>query len=531
MLFTTITAAIAQSQPPQPSSGPGGSQILYNMRESVYGSGATQFWIFTPQPQPRPAPVVIFMHGYSAIIPAPYEAWIEHIVRRGNIVIYPRYQEDAVDPPAYFTANTISALKSAFEILATTGSADLDHVAMFTHSFGGIVGFNVVARTELTGLPAPKAMFIAHPGSAIWADLELYRQISPSTLVTFVVGEDDNVVGDASAIAMIGALPQISRKNFITVQSDNHGTLPLSSNHFAPNAPPVNALDYLGYWKLSDALMDLAFYGRNGDYALGGGDNQTSLGSWDDGVPVKPLTLRPTLATLDVVNAASLQPGPIAPGEMVSLFGSGLGPKEIQGFQVDGDGRVMRSLAGTRVLFNGIPSPIIYSFMNRVVAIVPYSMSGRESVTVQIEAGGYTSGTVSLRVTSTSPAIFSANGSGTGQGSIVNQTFTANSSRNPAATGSQIMIFATGEGEITSAMSEGTLVTTAAAAAAKPKLPVSLTIGGVPATVTYAGEAPGFFAGVLQVNALLPDLPPGDQPVVLTIGNASSQTGITVAVK
>ena len=521
-----INVALAQAPPTQPTDGPGSAQAKYLMREASYGSGGTQFWIYTPQPLPEPAPVVILMHGFGATFPFPYSAWIQHLVHRGNIVIYPRYQEDAQELPRYYTPNALAALKAAFGILGS--SADLTRVALIGHSLGCVVGFNVVAQMD-AGLPTPKALFVAHPGNTIFADLESYRKIPASTLVLVLVGEDDNIVGDATAKDMIAAIPQISRKNFITVQSDNHGDPPLYTSHFAPNAPPVDALDYFGYWKLSDALMNLAFYGTDGGFALGGGDDQTAMGRWSDGIPVKSLLLRPTLATLDIVNAATLQPGPVAPGEMVSLFGAGLGPKEIQSFQIDSNGRLMRSLAGTRVLFGGIASPLVYSFMNRVVAIVPYGIAGRNSVSVQVEAGNYTSAAVSLSVAAAAPGVFSADGSGSGQGSILNDNSTANSPSNPAAKGSQISIFATGEGEIGSPVPEGTLT---AGTGAKPKQQVSVTIGGVPAVVTFAGEAPGFFAGMLQVNALLPEsLADGNNPVVVTVGNLSSQTGITVAVK
>src|SRR5262245_58235885 len=87
--------AFAQTPPTQPATGPGGSQAQYSsVQQQVYGSSSTQYWIFTPQPMPASAlPLIIFMHGNSAIIPGPYQEWIDHLVKRGNIVVYPRYQE------------------------------------------------------------------------------------------------------------------------------------------------------------------------------------------------------------------------------------------------------------------------------------------------------------------------------------------------------------------------------------------------------------------------------------------------------
>jgi uncharacterized protein (TIGR03437 family) len=124
--------------------------------------------------------------------------------------------------------------------------------------------------------------------------------------------------------------------------------------------------------------------------------------------------------------------------------------------------------------------------------------------------------------------VFTANGSGTGPGLILNQNSSANSSTNPALKGSQIIIYATGDGDATSGMAAGSLVTRSIA---RPPT-VSVTIGGVPAEVTYAGTAPGLYAGMLQMNVRIPvDAPSGDVPLMVNIAGATSQPGVTVAVK
>jgi uncharacterized protein (TIGR03437 family) len=108
------------------------------------------------------------------------------------------------------------------------------------------------------------------------------------------------------------------------------------------------------------------------------------------------------------------------------------------------------------------------------------------------------------------PGIFTVAG-GVGQAAAINVDGTANSAANPAARESVIVLFATGQGQDLSA--------------------VSLTIGGYPAALVYAGPAPGF-PGLMQINAQIPGgfLPPGILPVVLSLGNAASQEGVTVAV-
>jgi len=525
----SVHAVLAQTPPAQPSSGPGSNQGTYSMQTATYGTAGTQYWIYTPQPTPASAPVVVFMHGFGATQPGPYLDWITHIVKRGNIVIYPRYQESAQENPKTYTSNAITAIKSALGNIGSSG--DLSRFAYVGHSYGGVIEFNLAVESAANGLPVAKAIFAAHPGDSYplpIGEYTLFSQIPSSTLVLALVGDVDDLVGDTTAKNLLAALPHVPLKNFLTVQSDTHGSPALNATHIAPNAPPTDALDYYAYWKLSDALLNMAFYGLESDFALGGGINQLSMGTWSDGVPVRPLLMRPTIWNQSLVNAATMQPGPVVPGETVVLFGNGLGPDTLQPAQIENNGFLSKTLAGTRVTFNGIPSPLIYTVQNQVAAIVPYAVAGLSTVTVQVQATNFTSGPINVDVVGSSPGIFSANGSGKGQGAILNQNYSANSSRNPATKGTQIVLFATGTG-FTQGLTDGAVISSASSLAPSA---VSVSIGGVPAQVTYAGSAPGFFSGVLQVNVVLPvSVPSGDQPVLLSVAGVPSQNGITVAVK
>jgi uncharacterized protein (TIGR03437 family) len=533
LAFVVVALASAnvvwsQTPPSQPATGPGGSQAQFStIQQSVYGQAGQQFWIFWPEGLPGPAPVVVFMHGFGAVLPGPYQEWINHIARRGNIVIYPRYQDDGRDVPANYTPNAIGAIKSALTILGA--AADLTKVAFVGHSLGGVLNFNIAARAAVEGIPAPKAILSAHPGDTIFADLNSYSQISYDTVVLMLVGDADNLVGDTTAKNILAALPYIRAKNFITVRSDNHGSPALVADHLAPNAPPVDALDYFAYWKLSDALIDFVFFGTEADYATGGGNNQIFMGRWSDGITVRPLLLRPSLSIPDVLNGASLYPGAIAPGEIIVLFGSGLGPDIPQLLQLDSTGRVGKNVAGMQVLIGGIPSPVLYTWMNRVSVVVPYAVAGQTTVPLQVQYGSYTSETVTVDVRESAVGVFSANPGGSGQGAILNQNFSANSPANPASKDSFVIIFATGEGLTDSAVPDGTVTN---AAPSRPRLPVSVTIGGVGAEIRYAGAAPGFVAGTFQVVVRVPTaLSSGIHPVSVTVGNSQSQSGITLAVK
>jgi uncharacterized protein (TIGR03437 family) len=230
-----------------------------------------------------------------------------------------------------------------------------------------------------------------------------------------------------------------------------------------------------------------------------------------------------------VVNGASFATGPVSPGEIISIFGTGIGPNPGASFQIAPDGGpIGTSLGGVEVLFDGTPAPLIYVSGLQISAIVPYEV-GAPSSNVVIEYQGFTSNTVSLPVVASAPAVFTLDTSGSGQGAILNQDGSVNSASNPAAQGSIVVLFATGEGQTKPAGVDGKL---AVAPLPKPVLPVSVQVDGLNATVTYAGGAPGLTAGVLQVNVQLPGgVGSGAVPVVLQVGNNISPSTVTVALQ
>ncbi len=231
-----------------------------------------------------------------------------------------------------------------------------------------------------------------------------------------------------------------------------------------------------------------------------------------------------------VVNGASFQSGQIAPGELITIFGSSLGPSTPAGLQLTPDGQyVSTSAGGTQVLFDGVAVPVTYASSGQVNAIVPFELAGSTvSTQVQVQVGGVISSPVTEFLTSASPAIFTAGG-GTGQAAALNQDNSANGPGNPAAIGSVLQIYMTGAGQTSPAGVDGQL------AGSTPLIPlgtVTATIGGVPATVQYAGSSSGLVAGVTQVNVLVPQgTPTGDAvPLVLQVGANPSPAGVTVAI-
>ena len=234
----------------------------------------------------------------------------------------------------------------------------------------------------------------------------------------------------------------------------------------------------------------------------------------------------PTVA--EVHNGASNLSGPVSPGLIVVMTGTGLGPDKLVSFNLNGN-RLTTQLASTRVLIAGLESPVVYTSATQVAAIVPYAVAGRANVTVQVEYLGQRSNAVTVQMAATAPGVFTLNASGTGPGAILNQDYSVNSDGNPAAVNTIIQVFATGEGQTIPAGVDGKLADDPNALA-KPVQTVTATINDVPVEVTYFGAAPGLVAGVLQVNVrIAPGVSSGE--LVLTIGGVKSQRGVTVAIR
>jgi acetyl esterase/lipase len=343
LLFTlTIFSWQTPPAPPsQPATGPGGKQASHgSVTKNRYGKAGEEYWLFEPaDPKPASAPVIVFLHGWGGMNPMYYGAWIDHLVRRGNIVVYPRYQASLLTPLKEFTPNTLHALKDAFSRLQTEPGhvkADTNKFAAVGHSMGGLLAANVAALAGESGLPRVGAVMSVEPGitdAPISAPLADLKKIPAETLLLSVVGDEDSLArdGDAKRIYYESRRVPESNKDFVTLVSDTHGIPSLEASHRAPTAlnrdydsgdgigggpaesagrsggvptrridaqikrrervetMMINALDFYGMWKLFDGLCDAAFYGKNREYALGNTPQQRFMGVWSDGVPVKEL--------------------------------------------------------------------------------------------------------------------------------------------------------------------------------------------------------------------------------------------------
>ncbi len=229
-----------------------------------------------------------------------------------------------------------------------------------------------------------------------------------------------------------------------------------------------------------------------------------------------------------VVNGAGNQTGSIAPGEIVVLYGSGLGPAAVVSNQPDSNGLYSTAIGGTVVYVGGTAAPILYASATQVSAIVPFGLTG-STASVYVTYQGIATTPVPVPVATAAPALFTTDFSGKGQVAAVNQgaTPTINSASHPANAGTFVQLYATGGGTTSPGSTDGAL----AAGPAQLTQPATVSIGGKNATVAYAGAAPGSPNGVVQINVQIPSgLPAGQAEVLVQIGGVSSPGGATIAV-
>jgi uncharacterized protein (TIGR03437 family) len=230
-----------------------------------------------------------------------------------------------------------------------------------------------------------------------------------------------------------------------------------------------------------------------------------------------------------VTNSASGQTGAVAPGELIAIYGSGLGPASGVPFTVyPVTGGVDTTLGGTRVLFGSVAAPITYASAGQINAIVPYEMAGQSQVAIEVQ---YQSGSASqtVQIASAAPGAYTLNSSGSGQAAAVNQDHTINAPSNPAAKGAYVTIYFTGGGQTSPPGITGSVT---GAVLKWLTQSISVTVGNQPATVTFDGSAPTFVDGLDQLNIQLsPNTPSGAQSVVITVGGVSSPSTATISVQ
>jgi uncharacterized protein (TIGR03437 family) len=210
-----------------------------------------------------------------------------------------------------------------------------------------------------------------------------------------------------------------------------------------------------------------------------------------------------------ILNAASLLPGPVSPGEIVTLIGS-LPAGEVA------------------ALVNGVAAPILYRGTNQLNMVVPFGLDVDQPASLEIRIAERVA-KFSIPVSPVAPGLFTQTATGVGAGAILNEDYTPNSADNPAARGSTVMLFGTGFGTLDPPPADGQPVESATPTRAR----VTAAIGNAAAAVDYAGGAPGLIAGVTQINVRVPvEVEPGAAaPVIVQAGGTATPGGVFIAIK
>ncbi len=254
------------------------------------------------------------------------------------------------------------------------------------------------------------------------------------------------------------------------------------------------------------------------------------LSGWPATNPAVATSAVPQFTATSVSNNGSFTGGSVAPGELVAIFGTNLGPAAPQVLRVS-SGLVTTNLGGVQVLFDGNAAPMVLAASGQISAIVPFEVATNSTTQVQVVYGGATSATVPMSTTTAAPGIFTANSNGSGQAAALNQDYSYNSASNPAAAGTAVLLYLTGAGQMIPTPTDGS-VNSDPTALSQLALPVTAQIGGQPAKVLYAGSSEGIVSGVVQVNLQVPSgLASGAQAVTVVIGGVSTQAGVTIAVQ
>jgi uncharacterized protein (TIGR03437 family) len=235
----------------------------------------------------------------------------------------------------------------------------------------------------------------------------------------------------------------------------------------------------------------------------------------------------PTVIASGVVNAASFLSGPVAAGEVVIIHGKNIGPADqVQDF---GNGETYPTvLAGTRVFFDDVAAPLLYTSATQIIAVVPFEITGPGNTRMRVEFNRQPSDPVTLEVGPAAPGLFTQTATGAGQLAASNEDGLQNSADNPAAPGSLVTFQATGGGQTSPRGVDGAILS-------EPVphllLPVTVEMGDQECEIVSAGPMPGIVSGFLQITARVPEGLSGRVPVVMQVGGIPSQPGVTLEVR
>lgn len=320
LLVATINRAgvsanpAAISQPTQPASGPGSREHRFTDTQRIHvGDEPTGAWVVTPAgvtpSDLRNLPTVLFIHGFGARDPNTYGGWIDHLVLRGAIVIYPDYQpaNPLQDAPAEYISNLFTGIRTGIEHLEHAGMTDVRTRGLHVvgHSLGGVLAVRYAQDADRLGFPRVRTLTVVEPGGcstcgnfgSLGVPLELDRMLPADLLAQMVVGSDDSTVGDADARSiwpLLRNIPSVHR-DYVTIVSDHHGAPPMIADHEMVGTGGArgieDAMDWFALWRPLDALIACVDSGKLCSTAIGDTSEHRAMGTWSDGTPVTPLLI------------------------------------------------------------------------------------------------------------------------------------------------------------------------------------------------------------------------------------------------
>lgn len=297
----TTPQAIALPTPPgQASAGPGGAGYPFASTATTQVTNPNDdltYWVIEPRQwmgagaQPQALPVVVFLHGWSGNAPVWYDAWLTHLARKGNLVIFPKFQ-NLTTWDQLFASNAAWSVRAAMTYLQQAQIRPLASYGMtlIGHSVGGVVAADLAHRWIAEGLPVPRALLLAMPLGNPFT-LDPLTAVPPGTLINCVVADEDTVVGRGGCDLIWSRTSHVVARDFVFLRSDRRGSPALVAHHFTANG--TDALAMRGLWKLADGLRDCTLAGVNCAYAIGNTAQRRAMGEWSDGVAVRELAFGP----------------------------------------------------------------------------------------------------------------------------------------------------------------------------------------------------------------------------------------------
>jgi uncharacterized protein (TIGR03437 family) len=382
-----------------------------------------------------------------------------------------------------------------------------------------------------SGLPLP-----IYPDD--WNVVSIIRILVPRSLtvtkVTASVQVQYSGVGDLNVFLFSanGTRTKLLERNCGGLQNIDTTFDDSAATRFEDTCPQAGSGTYRGNEPLSNSNGENA-YGYWRLAVENSGSSKTGLFSGFSLTIIGTTLGPPFIGPNSIVSSTSFNGGAVAPGDLVSLFGVNLGPTP--GVRADASTTLPTSLGQTTVTFDGVPAPLFFVSGGFVQAQAPTTLTTGGNTSIRVTSTAGNSSTVVLPAVSTNPGIFTVEAGGGGQAKAINQDGSQNGdgsilgSDKPVPRGSIIQLYASGLGPLSPAIPAGTPAPNSPLS--NTTLAVTATIANQPATVTFAGAAPGLI-GVYQVNVQVPlTAPSGSTRMVLSVGGNTSQNGVTIQIR